>query len=191
MPAVVIEPYDERWPHRAAALLGRLRDVLGPLVLFADHIGSTAVPGMAAKPVLDLQLSVRDLDEAAEAFADPLTGLGFVRSSFERDHVPAGAPDRPEDWAKRLWGRGKDHPDGPVHLHVRRVGSPNERVALLFRDWLRSEPAAVLAYSAVKRRLAAALSDSAVYAETKDPVVDLVLAAAEPWARTTGWRPHS
>jgi dephospho-CoA kinase len=66
--AVQVVPYDDRWPGRAAVELAGLRAALGPLVCHADHIGSTAAPGMAAKDVLDLQLSVRDLDAAAAAF---------------------------------------------------------------------------------------------------------------------------
>jgi GrpB-like predicted nucleotidyltransferase (UPF0157 family) len=74
-----------------------------------------------------------------------------------------------------------------VNLHVRLAGSPNERVALLFRDWLRAHPAAVPAYSAFKRGLAGAVADLGVYTDVKDPVVDLVIAAAETWATETGW----
>ena len=74
-----------------------------------------------------------------------------------------------------------------MNLHARLAGSPNERVALLFRDWLRAHPAAVPAYSALKQRLAEAVTDLDTYADVKDPAVDLVIAAAEPWASATGW----
>ena len=74
-----------------------------------------------------------------------------------------------------------------MNLHVRLAGSPNERVALLFRDWLRAHPAAVPAYSAFKRSLAEAVPDLGAYADVKDPVVDLVIAAAEGWASETDW----
>ena len=87
---------------------------------------------------------------------------------------------------KRLWSR-RGHAAGDVNLHVRLAGSPNERVALLFRDWLRAHPAAVLAYAAFKRGLADAVPDLGAYTDVKDPVVDLVIAAAEPWASETGW----
>jgi len=87
---------------------------------------------------------------------------------------------------KRLWSR-RGHAGGDVNLHVRLAGSPNERVAMLFRDWLRAHPAAVSAYAAFKRGLADAVADLDTYADVKDPVVDLVIAAAEPWAAETGW----
>jgi GrpB-like predicted nucleotidyltransferase (UPF0157 family) len=154
-----------------------------------EHIGSTAVPAMAAKDVIDLQVSVTDLDSVTTVFDGPLGVLGFRRSPYERVHVPAGCSDAREQWAKRLWTR-RDFPDGDVNLHVRRFGSANERLALLFRDWLRVHPDAVAPYAAFKRSLAAVVPDVDTYADVKDPVVDLVVAAAEPWAAATGWSPE-
>jgi GrpB-like predicted nucleotidyltransferase (UPF0157 family) len=178
---------DAGWRERGAALVERLRVVLGPLAVRVEHIGSTAVPGMAAKPVFDVQVSVVDLEVAAAVFDGPLAGLGFVRRPYERDHVPAGCGDGPELWVKRYWNlRGPE----PVNLHCRLVGSPNERLALLFRDWFRAHPAAVPAYAAFKVALAAAVSeDLGLYTDVKDPVVDLVVAVAEQWAAATGWVP--
>jgi GrpB-like predicted nucleotidyltransferase (UPF0157 family) len=70
------------------------------------------------------------------------------------------------------------------------VGSPNERLALLFRDWFRAHPGAVAAYGAFKVALAAAVDeDLGLYTDVKDPVVDLVVAVAEEWAAATGWVP--
>ena len=73
---VVVVAHDPAWQPQAAALLAELRAALGPLVLRAEHIGSTSIPGMAAKPVLDVQVSVADLDEAAGAFERPLAERG-------------------------------------------------------------------------------------------------------------------
>ena len=184
----LVVPYDAGWVSRAAGLTGRLRSRLGPSALRIEHIGSTAIAEMAAKNVVDVQVSVVDLDAAARQFDAPLQVEGFQRWPYERDHVPAGLSDDPARWAKRFWSR-RDHPDGDVNLHVRLVGSPNERLALLFRDWLRAHPAAVSAYTAFKLALAKAVTDPDTYTEVKDPVVDLLIAAAEPWALETGWRP--
>ena len=118
-----------------------------------EHIGSTAIPGMAAKNVIDLQASVDDLDRAVDVLDGPLRAMGFERLPYEHDHVPAGLVDDPQRWAKRMFAR-RDHPDGRVNLHVRLVGSPNERLALLFRDWFRAHPEAVPAYAEFKRVLA-------------------------------------
>jgi GrpB-like predicted nucleotidyltransferase (UPF0157 family) len=141
---------------------------------------------MAAKDVLDLQVSVRDLSQVSAGLDRALGPLGFTRSPYEHDHVPAGLVDDPSRWAKRLWVRRGD-PRGDVNLHVRAEGSPNERLALLFRDWFRAHPGAVPAYAAFKRSLAAVTTDVGTYADVKDPVVDLVHVVAEDWAARTGW----
>jgi GrpB-like predicted nucleotidyltransferase (UPF0157 family) len=180
--------YTGDWPARAASLIATLQDQLGARAERIEHIGSTAIPGMAAKDVLDLQISVMSLDDAAREFDQPLAALGFRRTPYERDHVPAGWPDDGREWIKRLWAR-RDHPDGDVNLHVRLVGSPNERLALLFRDWFRAHPEAAPAYAAFKRSLAAAVPDIATYSDVKDPVVDLVITMAGTWASATGWQP--
>lgn len=182
----VVVDYRPDWPTRAAALLEQLRRELGSSIKRIEHIGSTAIPGMAAKDVLDLQASVTDLTRAAETFDGPLRLLGFRRSPYEHDHVPAGSRDDQSRWAKRLWVR-RGSPEGDVNLHVRLVGFPNERLALLFRDWFRAHPEAVPAYASFKRSLAAISPDVGTYAEVKDPVVDLVLVVAETWATKTGW----
>jgi GrpB-like predicted nucleotidyltransferase (UPF0157 family) len=184
-----VVPYDENWPGWAQAELESLTEALGELVLHAAHIGSTSIPQMAAKNILDLQLSVWDLPEAAAAFDAPLAELGYVRRPFEQDHVPAGEDSDPDLWAKRMWAR-RNHPRGDVNLHVRVVGSPNERLALLFRDYLRAHPLAVAAYGTFKLRLAAQVGDLDPYTDIKDAVVDLVVTAAAQWAADTGWQPH-
>src|SRR4051812_29114495 len=129
---VVILDYDPDWPRRAATLIDRLTNALGATARRVDHIGSTSIPRMAAKDVLDVQVSVDDLDHAADAFDEPLRSLGFERAPYEHDHVPAGSLDDPDLWAKRYWSR-RGSTDCDVNLHVRLVGSPNERLALLFR----------------------------------------------------------
>ena len=111
-----------------------------------------------------------------------------MRSPYRRDHVPAGRHDDPAGWTKRLWLR-RDHADGDVNLHVRRTGSANERLALLFRDWFRAHPDAVPAYGAFKIALARVAADTDTYTDVKDPVVDLVIVNAEAWAASTGWPP--
>ncbi|GLW18145.1 hypothetical protein Stsp01_48880 [Streptomyces sp. NBRC 13847] len=187
--APLVVDHDPAWQARGLALVAELRSVLAPLALHVEHIGSTAVPGMAAKPVLDLQVSVGDLQEAAHAFDQPLADRGFQRSVHQHDHVPAGCDDAPERWTKRLWSR-RGHSGEDVNLHVRLLGAPNERLALLFRDWFRAHPEAVPAYSRFKSTLADTVDEVGVYSDVKDPVVDLVRTVAEPWADETGWTPH-
>ncbi|MFK0291873.1 GrpB family protein [Streptomyces sp. NPDC090442] len=189
-PDVVVVAPDPGWAVQGEDLAEELYGLLRPLAVHVEHIGSTAVPGMAAKPVLDLQVSVPDLEEAESAFTGSLAERGFTLAPYRLDHVPAGSDDDQARWTKRLWvrqgGQGLD-----VNLHVRKVGSPNERLALLFRDWLRTHPEAVPAYARFKQVLAGAVPDLATYADVKDPVVDLVVAVAEPWAQATGWQPSA
>jgi GrpB-like predicted nucleotidyltransferase (UPF0157 family) len=185
---VHIAPYQADWPRQFDRLAQDLSTVLRPLAIRVDHIGSTSIPGMHAKDVIDVQVSVADLAAAAAAFDEPLARLGFERGPYESDHVPAGHDDAPAPWAKRFWSR-RGHPDGDVNLHVRRSGSPGERFALLFRDWLRANPHAVIAYSRFKTALAASMPGLDRYTDVKDPVVDIVVIAAEQWATTARWQP--
>ena len=185
----VVVAYQDEWPDRAATLIAVLSARLGPLAARIEHIGSTSIPGMAAKNLIDLQVSTPDLDATPATFGPALRELGFTMMPYEHDHVPAGRPDDQERWRKRLWSRGVGYPDGPVNLHVRRVGSPNERLALLFRDWFRAHPDATPAYAGFKQALAAMSKSIDDYTDTKDWVVDVVIAAAEPWAAATGWNP--
>jgi GrpB-like predicted nucleotidyltransferase (UPF0157 family) len=186
---LIISEYDPAWREHGTALADSLRAALAPLALHVDHIGSTSIPGMAAKPLFDLQVSVADLDESEHAFMRPLSLLGFELRPYRRDHVPAGRDDPPDRWAKRLWAR-RNHLEPDVNLHVRLLGSANERLALLFRDWFRVHPEAIPGYARFKRSLAAAVPDLDVYSDVKDDVVDVIAAVAESWAAETGWAPH-
>ncbi|MBB3095852.1 GrpB-like predicted nucleotidyltransferase (UPF0157 family) [Actinoplanes campanulatus] len=118
-----IAAYDPDRRHQGAAPVGELQAVSAPLALRVDHIGSTSIAGMAAKPVFDVQVSVVDLDGAAAAFDGPLAALGFCRRLYERDHVPAGRADPPHLWAKRYWNR-RVPGERQVNLHYRVAGSP-------------------------------------------------------------------
>jgi GrpB-like predicted nucleotidyltransferase (UPF0157 family) len=186
---IVVADYDASWPQRAARLIDLVLASAPGVVHRVDHIGSTAIPAMPAKPVIDLQAQVDDLDRAVEVLVAPLAELGFALTPYNHDHVPAGSNDAPERWVKRLFARN-DHPDGPVNLHVRLLGSRNARLALLFRDWFRAHPAAVPAYAAFKRSLASEVGDIGAYSDVKDPVVDLIVTIADTWADEVGWTPE-
>ena len=156
--------------------------MLGARALRIDHIGSTAVPGLAAKSVIDVQVTVADLTDA-----DALVAAGYPEGTGFRDHEPPGAAASARDWRKRFFYQR----DGErrANIHVRELGAANQRYALLFRDYLRAHPAAAEAYAELKRRLARGLEDPTTYAEVKDPACDLIWVAAETWAGTSGWQP--
>jgi GrpB-like predicted nucleotidyltransferase (UPF0157 family) len=181
-----IAPWEPRWAIRAAELVTDIAARIGPVAQRLDHIGSTSIAGMAAKPVYDLQVSVLDLDATAPVIDRAVEPLGLVRYPWQQDHIPAGRDDLPGQWVKRFWGNGT--PGGErINLHARLVGSQNERLALLFRDWFRAHPESIPAYAAFKRALAPAVADIDTYADVKDPVVDLVISVAETWALESGW----
>lgn len=179
---LVISPYRDDWPAAFEAVRSRLAAILAERALRIDHVGSTSVPGLDAKNVIDVQVTVRAL-----ADADPLADAGYRVVTATRDHVPPGAPNDAHEWSKRLF----NEPDGErrVNVHVREAGRANQRYALLFRDYLRAHPAAAEAYARLKRALAAELADPRTYPDVKDPACDLIWVAAEEWAAATGWSP--
>ncbi len=181
-----IAEYDLGWPAQAERVLARVRAVAGELAHRGDHIGSTAVPGLPAKDILDLQLTVSTLDDA-DTLGGLLADAGFPR--LEGDWAD-DAQDGTGTWPKRLHV-GAD-PRRPVNLHVRSVETPAWRLALLFRDFLRANAAERDDYRDVKLRLAeahAADGTVAAYADEKQEWVNGVFARAEKWAAATGWKP--
>lgn len=188
VPALV--PHDPEWAGQATRLGARIRwlcrDHPHAGDLAVEHIGSTAVPGLRAKAVIDLQLAVPSL-AVADELEPSLTEGGFVRvPGVDADRPKPADPD-PADWAKRFFG-GTD-PGVVVHLHVRVTRSAGWRYALLFRDHLRADRSARDAYGTEKTRLAALHATTEDYAEAKEPWFDAALSSAEAWAARTGWTP--
>lgn len=155
------------WRAEATRLIARLRHALGDRLTAIEHIGSTAVPGLSAKDVIDLQVGVADLSVADDpAFIADLAAAGFPRVvGIDRDSAKDGRL-----WPKRF--HGSCDPGRVAHVHVREVGSPGWEWALAFRDWLRSDADARREYAAVKAELAARHTDSTAYADAKEPWFD-------------------
>lgn len=184
MPELLLLPYNARWPDQFLDLASPIRRALGALALRIDHIGSTAIPGLAAKDVIDMQVTVEDLDSVVPA----LVGLGYELLPIRRDHLPPGAEGPPEGWEKRLFCQPPEQ--RRANLHVRRAGSANQRYALLFRDYLRAHAPAAAAYGLIKRALVRLHpSDWDAYYDVKDPACDLIWIAAEEWANISHWQP--
>jgi GrpB-like predicted nucleotidyltransferase (UPF0157 family) len=173
--AIEIVSYDPAWPRLFAELGRNLRDALGDVALRIDHIGSTAVPHLAAKPVIDVQVSVASF-EPLQAFKGPLERLGFV---YRGDN-----PERTKRYFREPPGSRR------THLHVRRAGSFSEQWALLFRDYLRGHRGVAKEYEAVKRRLAARFPhDRAAYTQAKVPFMWQVIRQVDAWAQARDWAP--
>lgn len=140
-PAVRIVDYDEAWPRTAAAEMERVASALGDQLARIDHVGSTAVPGMPAKPIVDLQASVVEI-RPTERYAGPLAALGYL---FAPD------PDSPDF---HFFGKPPGRPRS-FHLHVCAAGSDHELRHLALRDYLRARPDEARRYAEVKRALVA------------------------------------
>jgi GrpB-like predicted nucleotidyltransferase (UPF0157 family) len=169
---VRLVPYDAEWPTRFARWRGWIGAALGATALRTEHVGSTSVPGLAAKPVIDIQVSVADIADEAR-YAGQLESLGLQLGSRDDVHrYYSPPPERPRE----------------LHLHLCQAGSGWEREHLLFRDYLRAHPAAADRYLAGKRAAAATWRDDRwAYTEAKTDVILDILDDAERWAGATGW----
>lgn len=181
---LVLAAPDPTWPAQAARLVERLRLAFGDAAQTVDHVGSTSVPGLVAKDVIDLQVGVTSLADADDpALLHGLTEAGFPRvDDVVADNSKDGVP-----WVKRF--HGNCDPGRVTNIHVREVGSPGWRWALMFRDWMRAVPEAPAEYAAEKLRIAAGGATVSEYAEAKEPWFDAVHERVEAWARETGWTP--
>ncbi|BBZ13915.1 dephospho-CoA kinase [Mycobacterium branderi] len=152
-------PADPAWAEQGRRIVARLQAACGAKALRVDHTGPTAVPGLAAKDVVDIQITVESLTTADE-LAEVLVSAGYPRI----DDITADAPltDDPVLWRKRI--HGSADPGRPTSVHLRVDGWPNQQYALLLVDWLRANP------------------------DMPDYFQDTYRRAWE-WAEATGWRP--
>lgn len=136
-----IVPYDPSWAFEFETERDRISQALGQLVRRIDHNGSTAVPGLEAKPIIDIQVSVEQLNPI-RAYAEPLAGLGY-RHAPHSDDVVCPFFHRPSEWPH-------SH-----HVHVVESGGAEEQSTLAFRDYLRDHSDVAREYGLLKRKLAA------------------------------------
>lgn len=172
---VVLAPSDPDWPRAFAALAEVYAAALGDLVQAIEHVGSTAVPSLLAKPIIDVDIVLASREDLPEAIAR-LAGLGYRhsgdqgvpgREAFARD----GDAEVPRDGSGRRW---------PSHnLYVCAVDARELQRHLLFRDWLRAFPEQAAAYAVLKRQLADLHRDDRdAYCEAKTEFIEAALARA-------------
>jgi GrpB-like predicted nucleotidyltransferase (UPF0157 family) len=171
-PIEVVAP-DPAWPGRYAEMAARLGAVLGETAVRIDHVGSTAVPGLMAKPTIDIQVTVADADDEV-GYRSAIEGLGlelrFVIAEWRYFRPPGDLP--------RTW-----------QVHVRTAGSARQRAALLFRDYLRANPAQAREYEALKLGLAEIHdTDRIAYNDGKSEWIEAALQRAETWATDCHWQ---
>jgi GrpB-like predicted nucleotidyltransferase (UPF0157 family) len=172
---IIVAPYDPRWQKQFVEIARPIRPVLGAVALRIDHIGSTAVEGLDAKPVIDIQISVAAF-EPLEAFRLPLEGLGYI---FRADN-----PDLTKRYFREPPGARR------THIHVRRAGSWAEQFALLFRDYLIAHRTDAERYAELKHRLAEKYrNDRGGYTDAKGPFIWEIMVKATEWSQMTGWEP--
>jgi GrpB-like predicted nucleotidyltransferase (UPF0157 family) len=166
--AIVIEEYDPAWAARFEQVQASLKEALGHKALRIEHFGSTAVPGLGAKGIIDVLVGVEDVDEEA-AYGPELEAHGFALRVRQPGH--------------RMY-RTAEH---DVHAHIYTDDSEAARIRLLFRDWLRHDDADRRLYEETKRELARqeweATND---YSDAKGDVVAEILTRALRWAESPG-----
>ena len=190
--APTVVPADSTWPAQARRIVERVNTACGHNAARVDHVGSTAVPGLAAKDVIDVQVTVASL-AVADQIADVLTHAGYPRiDRITADVAKSNARstvaefDHTQDpalWQKRI--HASADPGRPTNVHVRVDGWPNQQFALLFVDWLNKHPAAQVDYVAAKH----AAETSPDYARAKEPWFLDAYRRAWDWADAVNWRP--
>ncbi len=170
---IVVVDYDPTWPALFAALRAPVAAALGDLAVAVEHVGSTAVPGLAAKPVVDMDVAIPSAS-ALDAAIERLASLCYVHKGDQGILGRAAF-----DWPPHV----RRH-----HLYVCAHDNAEYRRHLLFRDYLHAHPDVVAAYTALKRHLAARYrTQRETYTDAKGPFIGDVLARAEEWARAIGW----
>ena len=184
---IVIQSYNPTWPQEFEIIRSHLQDTLGPRAIRIDHIGSTSVPGLGAKDVIDVQITVQELNPK---IIQKMVNAGYEhRGNLTHDHVPLGEDEDPAHWEKLVF----IEPQGErrANIHVRVDGNPNQRYPLLFRDYLRAHPNSARSIELIKREIAKRHGDDVeTYYDIKDPVYDLIWDAALDWSKYTDWKPE-
>lgn len=174
-PAILIAPYDPAWPAMFEAERARLKEAIGQWAITIEHVGSTTVPGLAAKPIIDIGVSLRELKDALSCIT-PLIELGYEclgeygipgRIYFRKR---TGAPLSCQAHNNRI---GRTH-----QIHMYKETHEQHRWHIAFRDYLRTHPAAAREYEARKRHLASEHDDVEIYAEAKTDFVMGILERA-------------
>ena len=164
---LVLVDYTPEWAARFARERVRILEALGGVARRVEHVGSTAVPGLAAKPIVDILVAVDDPDDESGYLA-AMEGADYELRVWEAGHRMFRTAER------------------DVHVHVWKAGSHDERRHLVFRDWLRQAPDDRALYEGVKRRFVGEkFTDMNYYARAKGPVIEEIIGRAEAWATGT------
>jgi GrpB-like predicted nucleotidyltransferase (UPF0157 family) len=174
---IVIVDYEPEWPAQFEAERLKLAAALGEYALAIEHIGSTSVPGLAAKPIIDILIGVRSLADADAHCIEPIVALGYEYVAKLEEMMPF------RRYFRRLSQTARDPRKHTHHIHLVEITHPFWERHLLFRDYLRSHPEARDAYADLKRDLAAQTLDTAAYTDAKTAFIQDIEARSRAWKR--------
>jgi dephospho-CoA kinase len=177
---VIVVDYRTEWPREFTRLSRQIAGVLGSAALAIDHVGSTSVPGLAAKDCIDIQVRVALLDDRIVPLMSA-SGFRCRPEPWNRSEISAGVECAKLVFAPPAGARA-------CNIHVRLHNGPNTRTALLFRDFLRADERARLGWGAFKQRLAQSLPELLDYGQIKAPAMEVLMSGAERWAAEAEWR---
>lgn len=171
---IIVVPYDPVWKSEFMQIGSAIRKALGDIAIRINHIGSTAIEGLDAKPVIDIQISVQAL-EPINNYKWRLEEIGFIHR--------ADNPDLTKRYFREAPGRRR------THIHVREYGSWSEQSALLFRDYLREHPLDCRRYAETKYKLMELYrNERHRYVEAKEPIIWEIMMKASKWSQKIGWK---
>ncbi|HEV7309150.1 GrpB family protein [Ensifer sp.] len=172
---IEIRIWSAEWAGQFEAKASTIRSALGEHAARIDHVGSTAIEGLDAKPIIDIQISVTDL-QSIDLLAERLATVGYVWRRLN--------PDLTKRYFREAPGTER------THIHVRGLGSWSEQWTLLFRDYMRAHVHEHAPLAEIKRGLARQYRDDrAAYTEAKSDHLWAIMRRADRWAAQTGWRP--
>ena len=182
---VEIVEYTPEWRKDYLRIAASLRSTCSRNIIRIDHIGSTSVPSLASKDIVDIQVTVKSLNDSEHIHL--LNHVGFRNREDISSDILIGVSESSVELRKQIFRE----PNGErrAHIHVREEGRLNQRYALLFRDFLRADPCVQRSYGIIKRQLAEMYPDDINgYLSIKDPAMDIIYRAAEHWATVENWQ---
>jgi GrpB-like predicted nucleotidyltransferase (UPF0157 family) len=166
-PTVKLSQYNQEWIKIFEFDKNRIIDAIGTEISAVEHIGSTSITGLPAKPIIDIMVGIDDLDRT-EILIEPLSKIDF-------EYVPKPELTNRRFFRKGLWGKGT------CHLHVCEFQSTEWNEKLLFRDYLRNHPQAVEEYTQLKKELAVKFKfDRPAYTANKEPFIRNIIEKSSP-----------
>jgi GrpB-like predicted nucleotidyltransferase (UPF0157 family) len=173
--SIIIVTYDANWSNLFLHLGKSIRDVLGDIAIRIDHIGSTSIVNMPAKPIIDVQVSVKDFSQV-NWIEQQMNTIGF--------RYMKNNEDKSQCYFREMAGNKR------THIHIRKTGGWDEVFNLLFRDYLRCHPQDCLLYERKKYELSQIYKDERWnYTEGKSKVIWEIMQKAHRWSQQVAWYP--